>query len=220
MTVAAQEREQRRLARKAERQRLKRAAITAGTVALLEARGTDFSVQELADGLGMSQASVFYYFPGGKDELLVEAAWSWFHESHEEVARACRAAATGLDALEALVRVRFDQFMRNPDRHAFVLEAVLRVPLTQTPRAEEFYETVNGVFDIVAGRLAEDQERGLVRADIDPRVRVHSANMQVSGFLMVQHTRIRAHGASKHSMETLCEDLCRQLRDSTAARQG
>ena len=215
--LTPEEREERRLERKAERRRARRREIVEEARALIDEGEIDFAVQDLADRLGVSQPSIFYYFSGGKDELLADVAWADFSANEAETSAACEACETGVDALEMLIRKRFEQYERDWRRIAFVLDIILKIPLVETSKEQEFYATVNSLFDIIERKLNADIERGYVRSDVDARLRAHSANMQTLGLIRADIIRRRSGGTSLHTTRQFMEDFCRQVRLATLA---
>lgn len=212
------DREARRLARKRERQMRRRDEIADAAEVLIAEHGPrGFTTIQLAEVLGVSHGSLFYYFDGGRDELLAMVAVRQFRDDAADIAAAVRRAPTGAQALVTLVRERVDRYLADPERVGFQLEAMSRGPLPDW-LLERLYPAINGVFDAAEERLVEDREAGRLASEVtDVRRWTMTVHHMVSGLLQGDRLRRKLGGSSRHELRDMADDLCALVRRGTSA---
>jgi AcrR family transcriptional regulator len=159
MATATEQRRSRRLRHEETRAEIVRAAIgLAG-----DAPFKDLSVDEIARAAGVSRPAFYTYF-ADKAELLLgaveevskalyEQADTWWH-GEGEPAELVRGAVGGIAEIYA--------------RNASLLRVAVEVS-TYDDEVREFWLALTAQFiDATASHIRADQERGLIRGDIDP----------------------------------------------------
>lgn len=193
--------------REARRQEIAREALRR----YLAADTGDFVVAEVAQALGVSQASIFYYFPGGKDEVTVLALWELICQELDRVTEEVARAESGVDALSTLVRARVQGYLEAPRAGGDSLRLVASGTLPPE-RLEEFIQRINRLFDAVEARVQPDVTAGLLVVDMPVRRLAMLVNHLCTGLLLADSLRRSAGGGSLHGIEDLGEDLVQLVR--------
>lgn len=181
----------------------------------LASRGLEFTTEGLAEAVGIGQASLFYYFRGGRAEI--EAALALRHQwaLQEEWIRAVEAAPDGVEALCALLDTLRLQFERDPEVLGAVLEGQLKGAWPAELRAEHI-DRINALYDLVEVRLIADRVAGRLHPDVvDPR---RYCRMIVgAGLGEVLHASViaRAGGRPKHALRDAMGELVALVRRGT-----
>lgn len=191
-----------------------RQALLDGARGLFLSRGfASVSIREIATAAGTSSAAIHYHF-GDKlglyramlDEAIAPVA--------EALQRLGQADAGDVDVTEVM-RLYAEMLARNPWVPALIVQEVL----TEGGQfREQFIEHFAGrLAPLVARIIARQQERGTVRADVDPRLAALSAmSLTVFPFLALPVTRrvlgIEARGEgleslAAHSRRVLLEGI-------------
>lgn len=210
--------EEQRLARKSARQARRKEEIVRAAIELAARVGLDgFTADDVGRALSMSTPSVFYYFPGGLDELRAAAALRRFYARTESVEADVAAAPTGVAALTTLLRGFVRVYHQDPDGLAKDLEVMMRGAwgheLVQTHIAR-----LNGMFTVIDSKLQADRAAGRLHDAIEhPRRLGMLMNQLAIGLLVGDQMIKKVGGGRKHTLDALLDDLCGLLERGTAA---
>jgi len=170
--------------RKSERTRER--IVSAAAQLVLERRGADFQMAEVAAACGMTKGALYYYF---RDRTaLVEEVFD--RAANEFVGRIESIAGSGLPPRETLEEL-CGAFAEEVRQGGTVIVA-LATELAGTSGALARLESrVDRVSAIVEGQLARAREAGEVRADVDLGF---ISSMIFCGFLFAAFRRVREQG--------------------------
>jgi AcrR family transcriptional regulator len=190
------------------RRQKRRSEIVAAAQRLIDARGNaEFTTEELAEEADIGQASVFYYFKGGRSEIDAAIAIRRQWEVQREWLDAVADAPDGISALVTLVRTIEAQQERDPDITFQTVDAMMRGPWPQE-LLEEHVGEVNRLYDLMEEKLTIDRESGALSDEVRD-LRRHTQLVVAQSIGVVVHaSMIRAAGGqSKHAVSALFDDL-------------
>ena len=148
----------------------KRDLILAAAIKVFATNGYHGSrVSDIAREAGIAYGLVYHYFKN-KEEILAtifEDRWSGFLEAVTDIAGSRASTEERLLSLAVLV---LGGFRRRPE---WVKVLVLEIQRSSRFAEPSQLRAVGRLFDLVEGILREGQERGELRADLDPGVAVY-----------------------------------------------
>jgi AcrR family transcriptional regulator len=202
----------RRAQRKARRRSQVRQEILDAVKKVLLDRGiAGLTLSAVARELELTKAALYYYFPS-KDALVFELIYRDLAGHAEAVGEAVAGAASGAEALEALIRTSADHYGNRMDE----LRLAYLVPQVGAAGAERLdAETLEKIrpfndrmYGAVANKIGLDQQAGRVSQDIDGRRLAFLAHTSVLGMLTVEGVVAAADRAPLiHSREALVDEL-------------
>lgn len=146
-----------------------REQILRAATRLFAARGFDgTALQEIADAVGIRKASLLYHFPS-KDALRGAVLDQMLAHWKGTLPRVLRAASTGEDQFDGVLREMLDFFAEEPDRARLLMREVLDRPEAM---AAVVREHVRPWVDLVAGYIKKGQTQGHLAGDADPEAYV------------------------------------------------
>lgn len=173
--------------RRDRRRQARRTALLDAAGRVLERLGLAMTMDDVAAEAGVSKGTLYLYFPS-KDALL-----AGFAERHTawmlpRLQARCQSAASGLDAIIAIVEEEIASFQEHPTAFRFLLSWL------QEPNVE----ADNGDFRSYRGRLQDCQgmfldafERGKkdgsIRPEIDPVHHIMHVWSTTLGVMLMQH---------------------------------
>lgn len=138
------------------------------------------SLSIVAKAAGLNKATLYYYFPDGKDELLRAAFEKHFNEMLSHLRPAMHGPGAPADRLRAYLRKRMELHTRSVRENAMTLEALYELTPLVEARAK----------DLVAPHMQEFAE--LLQAcrpdlDADWTLMALTANAALKGVLLDAH---------------------------------
>lgn len=155
-----------------------RDSIVSHAIRLFAARGFDATpIQEIADAVGIRKPSLLYHFPS-KDDLRAAVLDETLSRWNGVLPRVLRAATSGHDQFDLVVRELVEFFSADRDRARLLIREVLDRPAEVrgllTTHVQPWVE-------VVANHIRRGQEKGDIRADVDPEAYViHIINLVLS----------------------------------------
>lgn len=209
---AASDLTEEREARKARRQARRRRRIVDAARQILVTDGFDaLTAASLAAATDMSVPSLYYYFDSF-DDIVESVAIGLITEEADALVAAVTAAPDGPAALEALVRTRVAWYVARPEAWRLVELSFSSVRLSPRGFAEGVYPAASRVNDPVEAMLLEDQRRGLVSSQVQPRRLANVAFCTAQGILAVSLGIARMGGGMRFPVDALVDEACRSLR--------
>jgi TetR/AcrR family transcriptional regulator len=146
---------------------------------LFAARGFEgASLQDVADAVGIRKPSLLYHV-SSKDALRLRVLEGVLARWNDVLPRLLRAAATGSDQFDAVVKETVHFFAADPDRARLLVREAL-------DRPEEMVELIRSHVApwvaIVCDYIRKGQEQGRIYPDVDPEAYVAQViNLVISG---------------------------------------
>ncbi len=173
----------RRLARKARRQDNRRHVILArAREVLIEHGPVAFTMEQLAAAADTSKATLYYYFRS-REDVLGALAVEVLRREVEALGRAVIHAATGIDALAALVRARVEHHLADPDGFRILYQWAPVLGDPQRLLLAEVYPLSAVVNTTLEAKLLRDRKAGLLHPAVDPRRLADLAWLTAHGLL-------------------------------------
>jgi AcrR family transcriptional regulator len=185
---------------------------------LVRERGdSKFTTEELAAAADIGQASLFYYFKGGRQEIETALALRDNWELLERVAAAGRDAGDGTASLVSLVRVMQSWFEEAPEARFDVFLTMMKGPWPQELLAEHV-EVINRSYDAIEAKLVADREAGRLHSSITDVRRYIMLTFSLAVGQIAQASMIEASGGdSIHARTALFDDLVALIERGTRA---
>jgi AcrR family transcriptional regulator len=120
------------------------------------------STREIAAGLGMRKASLYYHIQTKEDLLHAICKWS-IEQIQSDVQSALAEVAAPLDRIRALIQAHLESMLRDQDKHA---AALAEIHLLSAARQAEVVALRDGYEDLLRGVLEQAQKAGVVRTDV------------------------------------------------------
>lgn len=179
-----------------------------------------FTLTAVARELQLTKAALYHYF-ASKDALLHELILRDLEKHSLVVEAAVKEAASGEQALEALIRTAADYYTANMDEMRFsymvpqVGAAGMTPPDSETvARIRPFNDRIYGT---TASKIQADQQAGIIDASINARRLAFLAHTSVMGMLTVEGlVEASEDGPLIHDHRAMINDLvatfCAKLR--------
>ena len=204
----------RRDARKRRRQEQVREEILDAARSVLLSRGLPgLTLAAVARELQLTKAALYYYFTS-KEALVFELVYLDLASHAEAVGNAVANAASGADAIEALIRASSEHYGNRLDdlRLAYLVPqigtaAATRFDSEMLKRIRPFNDRMYGV---VADKILQDQQAGRIDKDINGRRVAFLAHTSVLGMLTVEGlVEVTDEAALIHSRDAMVDELVR-----------
>ena len=209
---------QRRAARKALRQERNRDEILAAARIVLARDGAQaFTLPAVAHQAGVSKPAVYYYF-ANREALVSALAASLFEEEIAASCAAVEAAADGVSALEAAVRVRVERYADDLDAFRMVYLWPQLVGVDTAMVHSVVIPGARRLNDLLEARLAQDQAAGRLHAEAVPRRLANLSHLISQGILDTVSGMALAGDGTRFTARQLCEEATATLR--RACRPG
>jgi AcrR family transcriptional regulator len=148
-----------------EAQREKRRRILRAAITVFARKGYHASkVSDVATEAGVAYGLVYHYF-GSKEQLLdtiFRRTWTNMLEAVEEVERA---DAPTREQIRAIAQIVLGAWQLDPDLIRVLIREVAR-----GPQLEQEIDEIGRAFDALERVVARGQEKGELRADVEPRL--------------------------------------------------
>jgi AcrR family transcriptional regulator len=192
-----------------------RSEILDATRTVVRERGlAGFTLDDVAQQLGLTKAALYYYFRS-KDDLAFELFLEEWQRAASVVDEAVRGAATGADALEALVRAYVDHYRDRPELFLLTHAEIARTDtshLVGRDQLERFRPLNELFYGAAEEKLAVDQAAGRAAPTGHPRRLVFVAHLVAVGLLTFK-TMVEAVGDPlRYTDEELLDEIGRLLR--------
>lgn len=203
----------RRLARKARRQDNRRHVILArAREVLIEHGPVAFTMEQLAAAADTSKATLYYYFRS-REDVLGALAVEVLRREVEALSRAVIHAATGIDALAALVRARVEHHLADPDGFRILYQWAPVLGDPQRLLLAEVYPLSAVVNTTLEAKLLRDRKAGLLHPAVDPRRLADLAWLTAHGLLSLALGSSPAHASTWGPLvDEACATLVRAAR--------
>ncbi|MGD8863698.1 MAG: helix-turn-helix domain-containing protein [Myxococcales bacterium] len=189
--------------------------LAAARAVVLEGGLSGFSLSAVARALSLSKAALYHYFDS-KEALAFELMYRSLRAHADAVAPGIASTTTGADALEALIRGAAAHYGPRKDdlRLTYLAPQVDRDGAMEFDRARlERIRPINDqLFGPVAERIAADQERGHIPADVDGRRLAFVAHASVLGVLTVEGLVEVAEDPLLYSNAQMVDDIVSAFR--------
>jgi len=170
---------------------------------LFRERGFDETTVDLIlERVEISRQTFFNYFPG-KDAVLAELGLAWLREQAEVPRSAARKGAPGpiLAGMRRAIRRQLVAIEKDRDfmRLVFTRSGLFfpQGPEVGTPSDAVRVDHTRAVFEAVAALIRLGQERGEIRADVDPR---QAAELTVSSLVITIRLWLTAYWGEDGSL--------------------
>ena len=200
--------------RKERRQEQVREEILDAARRVLLSRGLPgLTLAAVARELQLTKAALYYYF-ASKEALISELVYLDLASHAEVVGNAVAKAASGADAIEALIRASSDHYGNRMDE----LRLAYLVPQIGTASATHFDAEMlakirpfnDRMYGVVADKIRQDQQAGRIAQSIDGRRLAFLAHTSVLGMLTVEGLVAVADDAPLiHSRDAMVDELVR-----------
>lgn len=212
--------EQLRLARKRRRREARRGALLDAAQRLLAERGLEgFTMAAVAEAADVSKPSLYYYFDS-KERLIEAIAERLFEREVAVLERAIDSAASGLDALEALVRERVRLYAADVDAFRILYVWTLLVPMDPDAVTSVTYRESARINDRLVERLERERRDGKLRPDLDLRRLSNLAWILAHGLLLFRANLLATRSRARFSLDALTDEACLTLRRAASAGSG
>jgi len=204
----------RRSSRKKHRQdRVREEILDAARRVLLTEGLAGMTLAAVARELELTKAALYYYF-SSKEALVFELIYLSLESHAQAVGDAVASAASGAEAVEALIRTAADDYGSRMDelRLAYLVPQVAtaggsRLGPEMLERIRPFNDLMYGT---VADKIREDQRTGRVHPSIDARRLAFLAHTSVLGMLTVEGlVEVADEAPLIHSREAMVDELVR-----------
>ena len=202
------------MVRKERRQGQVREEILDAARRVLLSRGLPgLTLAAVARELQLTKAALYYYY-ASKEALVFELIYLGLASHAEAVGNAVAIAASGADAVEALIRASSDHYGNRMDE----LRLAYLVPQVGTASAARFDSDMlakirpfnDRMYGVVADKIRQDQQAGRIAQGIDGRRLAFLAHTSVLGMLTVEGLVEVADDAPLiHSREAMVDELVR-----------
>jgi AcrR family transcriptional regulator len=190
------------------RQEAREEILDAAELVVLRDGYTGFSLQTVADDLGLTKPALYYYFKS--KEALVFEVWlrEWMDAAHA-VAAAVAGAADGQAAVAVMMRTLFARYQNDLARfrlvHSFGSDVGRKATAADLERLRPSNDLLYGGAET---KLIADQTVGRFPRERDPRRFVFTAHTAVMGLLTMKTMVESADDPLVHPDESLIDDLC------------
>ncbi len=202
--------------KKRRREQVREEILGAARAVLLDRGLGGLTLAAVARELELTKAALYYYFPS-KEALVFELIYLGLESHAEVVAAAVTAAATGAEALEALIRTSTAHYGDRMDelRLSYLVPQVgtagaPRLGPEMLARIRPFNDLMYGA---VAEKISEDQAAGRIAASINGRQLAFVAHTSVLGMLVVEGlVEVADEAPLIHSRQGMVDELVRAFR--------
>jgi AcrR family transcriptional regulator len=210
MRLSADEREERRLARKEKRQAARRREIVEAAAEVFRQVGlANFSAAPVVEALKVSEATIYYYFES-LDALLFELAMDLLKAEVACYLRVIAGAGGGAEAMVDTIRVFYRRSM--DDLHSMeLLYHWLPSHLTTPQRKERVVVLLDAILDALERRLEDERSYGRASPGLQPRRRAAAFLIQLNGLVVLLQRFAMHKWGLAHELEDVIEDLARQI---------
>ncbi len=137
--------------------------MLARAAALFSAKGyAATSTREIAAGLGLRKASLYYHIET-KEDLLHAICKSSLEQIRGDVEEALKDVQAPLDRVQTLIAAHIESTLRDQDKHAATMA---EMHLLSAARRDEIAALRDGYEDLVSRELSGAQKAGLLRKDV------------------------------------------------------
>lgn len=155
------------------------------------------TVEDVARLAGTSRASVYRYFPGGRDEIVLAALLASAREFLPQLPARLRTTRSLGDAIVELIVSAVGWVRSEPWR-----EALVATPLSRSLRAEDFAALYAVCADFIAPYFASARDAGLVRAQVTLDDAVEFVVRMIHSLLVVPGHRDRDETETRRYLRT------------------
>jgi AcrR family transcriptional regulator len=200
--------------RKERRQEQVREEILDAARRVLLSRGLPgLTLAAVARELQLTKAALYYYF-ASKEALVFELVFLDLASHAEAVGTAVATAASGADAIEALIRASSDHYGNRMDelRLAYLVPQIGTASVTRfdSDMLAKIRPLNDRMYGVVADKIRQDQQAGRIDQGIDGRRLAFLAHTSVLGMLTVEGLVAAADDAPLiHSRNALVDELVR-----------
>ncbi|NJN82017.1 MAG: TetR/AcrR family transcriptional regulator [Caldilineaceae bacterium] len=163
------------------------------------------TLRDISDELGMRQASLYYHFPDGKEQLFVEMAQRVFQRHHAGMMAAVDGAPDNLRAQLNAVCSWFDS--QSPVNFMGMMYADM--PALNETNAHQLSEAAyQSMFDPLTRAFRAAEQRGETRS-VDVNILAGSFLALLDGitFSQTQQSRVSRHVMSREIVDLLLDGL-------------
>jgi AcrR family transcriptional regulator len=199
---------------KERRQEQVREEILGAARRVLLSRGLPgLTLAAVARELQLTKAALYYYF-ASKEALVFELVYLDLASHAEAVGNAVANAASGADAVEALIRASSEHYGNRMDE----LRLAYLVPQVGTAAATRFDSAMlerirpfnDRMYGVVADKIRQDQQAARIGRSIDGRRLAFLAHTSVLGMLTVEGlVEVADDAALIHSRDAMVDELVR-----------
>jgi AcrR family transcriptional regulator len=158
---------------------------------------TKTTVEDVARLAGTSRASVYRYFPGGRDEIILAALLASAHEFVPQIPARLRTARSVGEAIVELIVSAVDWVRSEPWR-----ASLLAAPLSRTLSAADAAAPYAVCAAFIAPYFAAARDAGLVRAQVGLDDAVEFVVRVIHSLLVVPGHRDRDDAETRHYVRT------------------
>jgi AcrR family transcriptional regulator len=155
------------------------------------------TVEDVARLAGSSRASVYRYFPGGRDEIILAALLASAHEFLPQIPARLRSARSAGEAIVELIVSAVDWVRSEPWR-----ASLLATPLSRTLSAADAVAPYAVCADFIAPYFAAAQRAGLVRTQVGLDDAVEFVVRMIHSLLVVPGHRDRDDAETRRYVRT------------------
>jgi TetR/AcrR family transcriptional regulator len=210
--------EAQRIARKQRRQSERRRAILAAARELLLERGIEgFTIAAVASLAEVSKPAVYYYFDS-KEELVGALAVDCLNAEVNVLALAIEQAASGVEALDALVRAYVGHYLADLDSFRILNVWTQVLGIKQRLLEREVYPRSALINDALERKLERDRHEGRLHPDVHCRRIANLAWITAHGLVSLASGLHAAGGQTRFPIAELLDEACSVLVRAASAR--
>ena len=186
----------------------RRAAIIEIAAGLVDEHGeANWTTEALAEAADISQASLFYYFRGGRSEIETALALHQNWQLLERIEEAFATIEDGTDALVAILRSMQEMHEDDPVRLIAAFNRMTKGPWPSELIADHI-QKVNGTYDVCEALLRADVAIGHANGEISD-LRRYIMMVFAAGLGLIMHSSMisASGGDSAHDLGALFDDL-------------
>lgn len=204
------------------RERARREILEATRAVVLERGLAGFTLDDVADQLGLTKAALYYYFRS-KDELAFALYLQEWSRAATVVHDAVEETQTGAEALEAIVKAYVAHYAGQPELFLLTHSEIARSDNTHLVGPEQL-EKIRPFNDLFYGgaerRLDDDRASGKVRDIDNPRRLAFVAHLAAIGLLTFK-TMVESVGDPlRFSDEELVSEITQLLNAALKPHKG
>lgn len=155
------------------------------------------TVEDVARVAGTSRASVYRYFPGGRDEIILAALLASAHEFLPQIPARLRSARSVGDAIVELIVSAVDWMRSEPWR-----ASLIATPLSRTPNVADTAAAYALCAAFIAPYFEAARQAGLVRAQVSLDDAVEFVVRVIHSLLVVPGHRDRDDAETRRYVRT------------------
>lgn len=188
---------------------------------MLERGLAAFTLDEVAERLGLTKPALYYYF-GSKDELAVELYLREWTRAARAVEEAVEATDSGVEALGAIVRAYVKHYAQQPELFLLTHAEIARgnSSLVGAEQLQRIRPTNEQLYGGAERRLRDDEATQERDTNLHPRRLAFIAHVAAIGFLTYKTLVESVGDPLRYGDDEIVDEISRVLRLAVHSPQG